>query len=56
LAWLRFEPPAPDFAQELRATVWPGGEDVLLARCHPHGARIEWLAAPVAAAVAASAP
>jgi hypothetical protein len=43
LAWLRFEPPAPDFAQELRATVWPGGEDVLLARCHPHGARIEWL-------------
>ena len=43
LAWLRFEPPALDLAMELRCRFWPGGEDRLLARCHPHGARIEWL-------------
>ena len=44
LAWLRFEPPAPDKAVELRCRFWPGGDDQLLARCHPHAARIEWLA------------
>ena len=48
LAWLRFEPPAPELtmnlAMELRCRFWPGGEDRLLAHCHPHGARIEWLA------------
>ena len=44
LAWLRFEPPALDLAMELRCRFWPGGDDRLLARCHPHGARIEWLA------------
>ena len=43
LAWLRFEPPAPDKAVEVRCRIWPGGEDHLLARCHPHAARIEWL-------------
>lgn len=44
LAWLRFEPPAPDLTMELRCRFWPGGADQLLARCHPHGARIEWFA------------
>lgn len=43
LAWLRFEPPKPELRVELRATVWPGGEDQLLASCHPHGAWVEWL-------------
>lgn len=46
LAWLRFEP-RPDFsAFELRLTCWRGGggENRLLARAHPHGATIEWLA------------
>ncbi len=43
VAWLRFEPPQPDLVMELRCRIWPGGGDHLLARCHPHGARIEWL-------------
>ena len=47
LAWLRFEPPAPDRAAELRCRVWRGGDgdgvDRLLARCHPHGSRIDWI-------------
>lgn len=42
LAWLRFEPPQPDLRVELRCRLWPGGEDRLLALCHPHGAKIEW--------------
>ena len=48
LAWLRFEPPAPDKTVEVRCRFWPGGEDRLLARCHPHAARIEWLAGSTA--------
>ena len=44
LAWLRFEPPAADGPVELRCRIWPDGGDRLLARCHPHAARIEWLA------------
>ena len=44
LVWLRFEPPRPDLVMELRCRIWPDGQDRLLARCHPHGARIEWLA------------
>lgn len=43
LAWLRFEPSGPDLAVELRCRLWPLGDDRLLARCHPHAARIEWL-------------
>ncbi len=45
LAWLRLEPPAQgggDF--ELRCRLWPGGGDRLLARAHPHGAHLDWLA------------
>ena len=48
LAWLRFEPPAPDKAVDVRCRFWPGGEDRLLARCHPHAARIDWLAGSAA--------
>ncbi len=44
LAWLRFEPPRPDVKMELRCRIWPGAGDQLLARCHPHGASVEWLA------------
>lgn len=42
VAWLRFEPPRPDLRVELRCNIWPGGQDTLLAVCHPHGATVEW--------------
>lgn len=41
LAWLRFEIADPP---ELRLTLWPSGEETLLARAHPHGAWVHWLA------------
>jgi len=42
-AWLRMEPPPNDLANmELRLTLWPGGEERLLARVHPHGAEVNW--------------
>ncbi len=44
LAWLRMEPPAGNLAaMELRLTMWPGGEERILANVHPHGAWVEWL-------------
>ena len=46
LAWLRFEPPAPDQGIELRCQIWPDGADRLLARCHPHAASIAWIGPP----------
>ncbi len=42
LAWLRCEAEGERFTLRLR--VWPGGEDRLLAACHPHGTIIHWLA------------
>jgi hypothetical protein len=46
LAWLRMEPPANNpAAMELRLTLWPGGEERILAMTHPHGAWVEWLGA-----------
>lgn len=46
LAWLRMEPPPDNLAVvELRLTLWPGGEDRLLAEVHPHGA---WVRAVIA--------
>lgn len=46
LAWLSMEQYAMDQLPELRLTMWPGsGETRLIARCHPHGAWIEWQAA-----------
>ena len=44
LAWLRYEFDDGDEAISLRLRAWPGGEDRLLAYCHPHGSAIEWLA------------
>lgn len=48
LAWLRFEPTGKSGAVELRCRLWsgasPGGQERLLARCHPHGSQVEWLA------------
>jgi len=41
LVWLRFE---NGWSREVRMTVWPGGEDTLIAHAHPHGTWIEWLA------------
>jgi hypothetical protein len=44
LAWLRFEmEPGPPALPTLRLTLWPGGDDRLLARAHPHGATVQWL-------------
>jgi hypothetical protein len=44
LAWLRKEPTEGDAVQDaVRLTLWPGGEDRLLARAHPHGAWVQWL-------------
>ena len=44
LAWLRHE---DDFERpgrmELRLRLWPGGEDELLAKGHPHGRFVRWL-------------
>jgi hypothetical protein len=43
-AWLRMEPSPGSMAiMEIRLTLWPTGEDRLLATCHPHGAWVEWL-------------
>lgn len=44
-AWLRMEPSPthPAGMQEVRLTLWPGGDDRLLALAHPHGATVEWL-------------
>jgi len=37
------EPPRDNPALiELRLTLWPGGEDRLLAHVHPHGASVSW--------------
>lgn len=43
-AWLRMEP-APDnmAVMEVRLTMWPDGEDRLLAQVHPHGTWVKWL-------------
>lgn len=43
LAWLRLELAGKDEPAALRLTLWPGGNDELLARVHPHGAWIRWL-------------
>jgi hypothetical protein len=42
-AWLRMEPPSPAPGMEIRLTLWPGGEERLLGRCHAHGASVDWL-------------
>ena len=43
-AWLRMEPPPQNMAaMEVRLTLWPGGEERILAEVHPHGAWVKWL-------------
>jgi hypothetical protein len=42
LAWLRMEP--GEELTELKLTLWPGGEERLLARAGYHGDPLEWLA------------
>jgi len=42
-AWLRMEPAPDNMARmELRLTLWPGGEERVLAEVHPHGAWVKW--------------
>jgi hypothetical protein len=41
-AWLRMEPPLPVPGMEVRLTLWPSGEERLLADVHPHGASVTW--------------
>jgi hypothetical protein len=43
VAWLRMEPASGGGwrGMEVRLTLWPGGEDRLVARAHPHGAWVE---------------
>jgi hypothetical protein len=44
-AWLRMEPPPGNLAlMDLRLTMWPSGEERVLAEVHPHGAAVKWLA------------
>lgn len=44
LAWLRMEPPPENMAiMEVRLTMWPGGEERVLAVVHAHGASANWL-------------
>ncbi len=44
LAWLRHEDSGPAGQIEIRLQTWPGGEERVLGRGHPHGRRVEWLA------------
>ena len=45
LAWLRAEDEPDRPGQiEVRLTLWPGGRERRLARGHPHGRSVEWLA------------
>lgn len=42
-AWLRMEPALPRIDNcTVRLTLWPGGEERLLANVHPHGAWATW--------------
>jgi hypothetical protein len=42
-AWLRMEPNLPSIEDsQVRLTLWPGGEERLLAHVHPHGAWAQW--------------
>jgi hypothetical protein len=45
-AWLRMEPsPETMMTMQVRLTLWPHGEERLLAETHPHGAFVRWVAA-----------
>jgi hypothetical protein len=42
LAWLRYEHDGGERIT-LRLRTWPDGQDRLLAYCHPHGSKVQWL-------------
>jgi hypothetical protein len=42
IAWVRMEPGKSTF--EVRCALWPGGRDVLLGTCGPHGRGFAWAA------------
>jgi hypothetical protein len=44
LIWLSFEPGPNLWTMALTLRSWPGGEETVLAHCHPHAAWIEWMA------------
>ncbi len=46
VAWLRMEQPDPSTPTSIRLTMWPGGEDRLLANTHPHGTFVQWKEPP----------
>ncbi|MEO6248029.1 MAG: DUF2332 family protein [Sphingomicrobium sp.] len=48
IGWLRFERTPDEQDPTLRLRSWPGGDDRLLATCHPHGSYINWLDDPPA--------
>lgn len=43
LGWLKFEPTDNLALMALTLQLWPSGENLYLANCHPHGAHIDWL-------------
>jgi hypothetical protein len=46
LGWLSFEPdPGTLGPMQLRLKIWPEGQELHLATCHPHGATINWIGA-----------
>lgn len=46
IGWLSFEPDPPAISpMQLRLQLWPSGETLHLAACHPHGASINWFGA-----------
>jgi len=44
VAWLRMETVDSSGQMDVRLKFWPGGDETLLARVHPHGAKVSWLA------------
>jgi hypothetical protein len=44
VAWLRMEMADSSAEMDVRLKFWPGGDEILLARVHPHGAKLFWLA------------
>lgn len=42
LAWLALEPPDATSLPQLRLTLWPGGEQRMLAEAHAHGLFATW--------------
>lgn len=46
IGWLSFEPDPPAISpMQLRLQLWPSGETLHLAACHPHGASVSWFGA-----------